>query len=91
MPEEELQLLSALLQAAYLQKDEPYARQILSEIRFYLHQRTVEVLEYDESVKNYFDRLPSKREGTIRPALVQSGVLLVKGLAAVPGDSPDIP
>ena len=80
--EEELKLFSALLQAAYMLKGQPYAREMVADIRYYLHSRAIEVEDYDESTARHFDCLPSAGGGTIRPALVQGGTLLSKGLAA---------
>ncbi len=88
LPEEELKLLSGILQAAYLQKEEPYSREIISDVRFYLYRKAIDVVEYNGQTERYFDRLPSGNAGTIRPALLQGGNLLCKGLAAA-GDGCD--
>ncbi|MBR2765442.1 MAG: hypothetical protein IKE03_05630 [Blautia sp.] len=81
--EEELKLFSDLLALAYMQRDEVYAREMISDIRFYLHRQQVDVVDYDEKVARLFDMIPSGGSGTIRPALVQDGTVLCKGIAAV--------
>ena len=87
LPEDELRLLSALLQTVYFQKDQPYAKEMLSEIRFFLHRRQIEIEEYTDKNARLFDCLPSAKTATVRPALTQAGALLCKGLAAVEGET----
>ena len=89
LPEEELKLLEGILQAAYLQKDQPYSREVISDVKYYLYRRAIEVIDYSREADRYFDRLPSGNTGTIRPALIQEGTLLCKGLAAA-GDETDV-
>ena len=79
--QEELLLFSELLEALYL-KDGSYALERLDQIRFYLHRKHVELLDYSSETENYFDVMPSLNKGTIRPAMVSDGKLLKKGLAA---------
>ena len=80
--EEEIRLFSDLLALAYVQKDEIYAREMISDIRFYLHRQQIDVVDYDDKVARLFDLMPSGKAGTIRPALVREGTVLCKGIAA---------
>ncbi len=81
--EEELKLFSDLLALAYMRRGEVYAREMISDIRFYLHRQQIDVVDYDEKVARLFDMIPSGDSGTIRPALVRDGTVLCKGIAAV--------
>lgn len=81
VPEEELQLLSGILESAYGRPDDPDAQTTISNIRFYLHKKGVETVDYTEDTARYFNRIPSLREGTLRPAVLQGTTVLVKGLA----------
>ena len=81
VPEEVVRLLAGVLESAYAQRKETAARQILADIRFYLHSCGVEVVDYSGKDAAFFDCMPSKAEDTVRPALVQGGVLLCRGLA----------
>ena len=83
VPEEELSLLTTILESAYAAEAEDDAAQgIISEIRFYLHKRGVEMEECNDSNARWFTRMPGSRRRTVRPALVQNGTVLVKGLAS---------
>ena len=82
---EEIELFSGLLEMA--DADNP---QMASDIRYYLHRREVDVIEWSQQYSAWFEMLPSmsgKGPGgagevmTIRPALAQKGKLLKKGLA----------
>ncbi|MBR4462566.1 MAG: hypothetical protein IKS51_08315 [Erysipelotrichaceae bacterium] len=81
LKKEDVQLLSDLLESAY-GEDNEYSKQIVSEIRFYLHRKNIDVVDYDGSNRTYFELMPSESAGTIRPALVIAGTVLRKGLAA---------
>ncbi len=78
----ELTLFSGLLEAA-ASGDAEYAFDKLSEIRFYLHTRNVDVVDYSPEYAAWFDRMPSDTAETLRPALVSGGKLLKKGLASI--------
>ena len=78
----ELKLLSGLLETAYARADDPDMADVASEIRFYLHGKGVETVDYSPENARWFTRMPSKRAGTLRPALVKDGEVLVKGMAA---------
>ena len=54
----------------------------INEARFYLHGKHIEVLDYSEDNKVWFDRIPSSEQGTLRPALVSDGHVLMRGLAS---------
>ena len=80
--EAELNLFSGLLEAG-ASRDAEYAFDKLSEIRFYLHTKNIDVVDYSPEYVAWFDRMPSDTYGTLRPALVSNGKLLKKGLAAI--------
>ncbi len=82
MKKEDIQLLSDLLESAYGEADSEHSRQIISELKFYLHRKNIDVVDYDGSNRDYFELMPSESGGTIRPALVIAGSVLRKGLAA---------
>lgn len=82
---EEIELFSGLLEMA--DADNP---QMSSDIRYYLHRRDVDVIEWSQQYAAWFEMLPSMsgkgsagpgEAVTIRPALAQKGKLLKKGLA----------
>ena len=75
-----IELMGDLLEAAY-SHDGEYALEKASDVRYFLHQQGVELVDWSEETAQLFDRLPSDRNGTIRPALVKDGRLLKKGLA----------
>ena len=78
----ELDLLSSLLETAMADDDEG-ARQIVSEISYYLHQKGAETVQYTKEHQAWFDMMPSTGKAqTIRPAIVMDGMVLKKGLAA---------
>lgn len=81
LKKDELQLLSGLLESAYSRPEEAYARDMISEIRFYLHRRGVELVEYSSDTDSLFDRMPAPSDRTIRPALKSGTLVLVRGLA----------
>ena len=77
---EEVDLFSALLEAAYARREEN--RDSISAMRYYLHKRQVDVVDYDGAQSGWFELLPARRTGTMRPALACGGTLLKKGLAS---------
>lgn len=81
LPKEELELYAGLLEA-HASRDAEYALEKLSDVRYYLHQKDVDVVDYSADHESWFDLLPAEEAGTIRPALAKGGKLLVKGLAA---------
>ena len=82
LKKEDISLLSDLLESAYGEGESEYAKQIISEVKFYLHQKKIDVVDYDGENRDFFELMPSETAGTIRPALVIAGALLRKGLAA---------
>ncbi|MBP3815593.1 MAG: hypothetical protein J6H21_01855 [Firmicutes bacterium] len=77
----EIDLFSDLLAAAY-SKDPEYALEKIEDVKYFLHRQQIDAVDYSEATKQYFDLMPGKQGGTIRPALVSDGKLLKKGLAA---------
>ncbi len=82
LKKEDIRLFSDLLESAYGEGDSEYAKQIVSEVKFYLHRKNIEVIDYDGNNRGLFELMPSAGAGTIRPALVIAGNVLRKGLAA---------
>lgn len=77
----EIDLFSDLLTASY-SKDGEYALDKIEDLKYYLHKQQIDVLDYSEETKQYFDIMPGMQGGTIRPALVADGKILKKGLAS---------
>ena len=75
------ELMSGLLETVYAQEDKDAARDITSEIRYYLHGKGIEAADYDGSNGAAFDLLPGQEEETLRPAMMKNGRVLRKGLA----------
>ncbi len=82
----ELELLSRLLEDAYGRRGEDgLAEEEISQIRFYLHGKHVEVVDWAPEAGEqgaWFDMMPAYAGGTLRPALVADGALLKKGMAS---------
>ena len=81
LPQEEVDLYSALLEAAY-SRDGEYALERMEDLQYYLHKKQVEVVDYSREKDSWFEKMPAAKSGTIRPALAYGGTLLKKGLAA---------
>ena len=77
----EIDLFSDLLTASY-SNDSEYALEKIGEVKYFLHKQQIDVVDYSQDTKQYFDLMPGKQAGTIRPALVADGKLLKKGLAS---------
>ena len=77
----ELDLFSDLLAAAY-SGDPEYALEKIEQIKYFLHQQQIEVVDYSKENERYFDLMPGSKGATIRPAMVAQGGLLKKGLAS---------
>ena len=87
--EAETELLSGLLETAYThrgQADSAGNEEMISAIRYYLHNRNIEIVDYTKEQESRFEILPSKRAGTIRPALVCGSRVIKKGLASSAGE-----
>ncbi len=77
----EISFLSQLIEDAYAQKSTEYGMETISNIKYYLHSRHIEAVDYSRQEQAWFDVLPGEG-GTLRPALVMDGVLLKKGLVS---------
>ena len=75
------ELFAGLLESCYAQ-DNADSREMAGSIRFYLHGAGVEVLDYAKGREGWFEFLPARSPGTIRPALVCDDKLIKKGLAS---------
>ena len=93
----ELELLSRLLEDAYGRRSEDaQAEEEISQIRFYLHGKGIDVVDWPgdaggqsgteggaaEGQSAWFDMMPAFSGGTLRPALAAGGRLLKRGMAA---------
>lgn len=75
------ELFAGLLENCCAQ-DTPESREMIESLRFYLHGAGVEVVDYEKGRENWFEFLPARTSGTIRPALVANDKLIKKGLAS---------
>ena len=64
-------------------EDNADSREMIEAIRFHLHNAQVEVADYEKGREAWFEFLPARLPGTIRPALVQGDRLIKKGLASM--------
>lgn len=78
---EELELLSGILESTYVRRGEADAEDIISNIKFYLHRQGIEVVEFEATTEQWFNKMPSRGRGTLRPALVKDGTALIRGIA----------
>lgn len=78
---EEADLYGSLLEAWY-SKDGDMAMDRLADLKYYLHKKGIDCVDYTAEHAAWFDLMPSFKEGTLRPALVKDGTLLKKGLAS---------
>jgi len=82
---EEAELFAGLLESAYSLReevtDDSAVEETVSQIRYYLHRKQVETVDYGGGKREWFELLPGRQDMTIRPALVRDGVLVRKGLA----------
>lgn len=81
----ESELMAELLEGLY-GGDGEYALEKLGAVRRYLKDKDVEVVDFDAEHARMFDRMPGAGTATLRPALLQGGTLLRRGLATVPSD-----
>ena len=79
----EAELMAELLEGLY-GGDGEYALEKLAAVRRYLKDKGVETVDFDDAHAQMFDRMPGADAATLCPALLQSGVLLRRGLATVP-------
>ena len=84
---EEADLFSGILEISYSQREEnpgdTTVQEMISTVRYYLHRKQVETVEYGGGKREWFELLPGKQDATLRPALVRDGVLIRKGLAVM--------
>ena len=78
----EWDLYAGLLEAAG-SGDGEYALDQLQNVRHYLHRRGVELVEYSDQNREWFDVMPAEQDGRLRPALVCGGKVLKRGLAGL--------
>ena len=83
----DLQFFCELLENAYalrrqLPQDAAIAEQVES-IRYYLHERGIETVDYSRQDGKWFELLPGDDEAvTIRPAFLQDSVVVMRGIAS---------
>ena len=76
----QIELFSNLLEAVY-SEDGDMALSKMAGVKFYLHKKGIDVIDYSEETAGFFDVMPSPEKATVRPALMLNGDLLKKGLA----------
>ncbi len=79
--QKEITFLAQLLEDAYAGRATEYGMEAVSHIKYYLHGKHIDAVDYSKVDQAWFDMLPGEA-GTIRPALASGGVLLKKGLAS---------
>ena len=83
----DLQFFCELLENAYalrrqLPQDAAIAEQVES-IRYFLHERGIETVDYSRQDGKWFELLPGDDEAvTIRPAFLQDSVVVMRGIAS---------
>ena len=82
LDKEEIDLLAHILESAYSTKQDDSSVEMISQIKYYLHNKKIEVVDYSDENSAWFDFIPAYDEGTIRPAFVIEGMLIKKGLAS---------
>lgn len=81
MPQEQIDLYAGLLEAWY-SKDGEVALDRIADVKYFLHRQGIDCVDFAPDTANYFDVMPSFREGTLRPALIRNGSVLKKGVAS---------
>ena len=81
----ETEPLSGTLENADCRREEAAhddsAQELISQVRYYLYRRQIEVVDYGSGKREWFELLPGGAMTTLRPALVRDGTLIRKGLA----------
>ena len=77
------ELFSQMLETVYAGEDPDAAADLASQIRFFLHGKGIEAVDFSEERAYAFDRIPAEENVTLRPALLKGDAVLRKGLAAV--------
>ena len=79
--QQEASRIKAKAESAYAERDNDYAKEVISDVKYYLHKKQIDVIDYNGENKALFERMPGEK-GTIRPALVIANTVIRKGLAA---------
>ncbi|MBQ1492739.1 MAG: hypothetical protein IIZ39_12345, partial [Blautia sp.] len=80
---EECKLLVALLEAAYACEDGEVSREMISLIKYFLHNQGLEAVTDYAHRRELFDLMRGPSAALIRPALVMGEILLVRGVAVL--------
>ena len=64
--------------------DDASALETISAVRYYLHRKQVDTVDYGGGKREWFELLPGRQGMTLRPALTRDGALIRKGLAVSP-------
>ena len=78
----ELELLASMLENAYGDRENNVSRQVISDIKYYLHNRKIDVVDYTPDKKAWFRFMPGGKAETICPAIAVDNVLIRKGLVS---------
>ena len=82
----EIETFTAILESAYALMDQEGAedaREIIANIRFYLHSAGYELQDYNGANRQAFELLPGSGQRTIRPAVMREGKTVKKGAATM--------
>lgn len=79
---EELDMFAFLLEAKYSGQGD-FALEQLEEVENYLAGQEVVLVPYSKGTENYFEFLEGEETKTLRPAIIQKGEVLKKGLATM--------
>lgn len=84
---DETELFVSLLESVYVRRGmaDNDAEELLSNIRYYLHRRGITLEDYTKEHEAWFELLPARKAGTMRPAMIAGGKLIKKGLASDKG------
>jgi hypothetical protein len=77
-----LTFFSQMLEETYADRENAASQTLLTNLKFFLHERGIEAADYTDEHKNWFDRIPGRKDETLRPALVIDEQLVKKGLAS---------
>ena len=85
----EMEFLAGMLETLYGEAGSNAAsgtaREMISQIRFYLHKKGIEAVDYSKDWAKAFDRMPSGTTRTLRPALLRGETVVKRGLAGMKG------
>ncbi len=79
-------LFADLLEDVYALRDTPYGAEMLTRIRYFLHNNGIEIQDYSSAGTGSggpeaFELVPGECDETIRPALIRNGTVIRRGLA----------